>query len=162
MQDLSARPVDNVEALVETYGNMLYRICFVMLKSDQDAQDAVQDTFIKYMNKAPAFESPEHMKAWLITVATNTCRDARRMRQKHTHVDADSLPDRAAQPEDSSILRALTALPEKYRIVLTLHYVEENKVGEIAKIIGKTPSAVKMRLKKGRGLLEQQYRKESL
>jgi len=133
-----------------------------MLRNDQDAQDAVQDTFMKYMKKAPAFESPEHEKAWLITVATNTCRDMQRLRLRHAHVDADNLPDRAAQTQDGGILRVLTALPEKYRLVLTLHYVEEYKVGEIADMIGKTPSAVKMRLKKGRELLEKQYRKEFL
>ena len=53
-------------------------------------------------------------------------------------------------------------VPEKFRIVLTLYYVEEYKVNEIADIIGKTSSAVKMRLKKGRKLLENIYRKEFL
>ena len=48
-------------------------------------------------------------------------------------------------------------LPEKFRIVLTLYYVEEYKVEEIAKIIGKTQSAVKMRLQKGRRLLKEKY-----
>lgn len=51
-------------------------------------------------------------------------------------------------------------VPEKFRIVLTLHYIEEYKVNEIAKIIGKSSSAVKMRLQKGRKLLEDIYRKE--
>ena len=53
-------------------------------------------------------------------------------------------------------------LPEKFRLVLMLHYVEEYPVADIAKIIGRTPSAVKMRLQKGRKLLEEAYRKEFL
>jgi len=51
-------------------------------------------------------------------------------------------------------------LPEKYKKVLYLYYVEEYRVEDIAGIIGKTASAVKMRLKKGRQLLEEKYRKE--
>ena len=58
--------------------------------------------------------------------------------------------------------RLLMQLPEKFKTVLLLHYVEEYKVEEIARIIGKTPSAVKMRLQKGRKLLEEKYRKEFL
>lgn len=66
------------------------------------------------------------------------------------------------EPDNTGILEALMQIPEKYRIVLTLYYVEEYKVDEIAKIISKTPSAVKMRLKRGRELLEKEYRKEFL
>ena len=54
------------------------------------------------------------------------------------------------------------ALPEKFRLVLVLFYVEEYPIADIAKIIGRTPSAVKMRLQKGRRLLEELYRKEYL
>ncbi len=60
----------------------------------------------------------------------------------------------------SGILEALFELPEKFRIVMTLHYVEGYKVEEIAKIIGKSSSAVKMRLQKGRTLLRDIYKKE--
>ena len=54
------------------------------------------------------------------------------------------------------------SLPEKLRLVLTLYYVEEYHIEDIARIIQKTPSAVKMRLQKGRKLLEAKYRKEYL
>lgn len=66
----------------------------------------------------------------------------------------------SARPADSGILEALLTLPEKFRTVLTLFYVEDYSVGEIADIIGKTTSAVKMRLQKGRTLLGEAYRKE--
>ena len=61
---------------------------------------------------------------------------------------------------ESCILDALLSLPEKYKSVLYLYYVEEYRVENIAGIIGKTSSAVKMRLKKGRELLKEVYRKE--
>ena len=65
-------------------------------------------------------------------------------------------------PENKEILGVLCALPEKYKLVLILYYVEGYRINEIAEIIEKTPSAVKMRLQKGRKLLETTYRKECL
>jgi len=160
MQNPSVRPTDEIEAVVHTYGNMLFRICFVILGNKSDAEDAVQDTIISYMQKAPPFESAEHEKAWLIKVATHKCRDIQRLRWRHPQVEIDSLQELSYDRDSSGVIEALMTLPEKFRTVLTLHYVEEYKVEEIAEMIDKTPSAVKMRLKKGRGLLEEKYRKE--
>ena len=162
MNHSSARPADAIETVIRTYGNTLYRLCFVMLGSESDAEDAVQETFIRYLQKAPQFENPDHEKAWLITVATNQCRDILRFRKRHPQIDSEYLQELSTSSSDSGILEALMTLPEKFRIVLTLYYVEEYRVDEIAKIIGKTPSAVKMRLQKGRKLLEELYRKEYL
>ena len=117
---------------------------------------------IQYYRKAPAFADEEHEKAWLITVATNKCRDMLRFRARHPQLDTDFLPDTLPESPDSGILDALASLPEKYRLVLTLHYIEEYAIAEIAKIIRKSPSAVKMRLMRGRKLLEEIYRKEYL
>ena len=151
---------DCVREAVEEYGDMLYRICLVMLRNKADAEDAVQDTFIRYMQKAPAFSSDGHEKAWLIKVAANICKDMLRQRNRTAELDEDALNTLTAADEDSHILEALTQIPEKFRIVLTLHYIEGYKVNEIAEMIGKTSSAVKMRLAKGRKLLEEKYRKE--
>lgn len=155
--------------LVETYGDMLFRLCLVMLKNRADAEDAVQNTFLKYIRKPPSLEGPEHEKAWLIRVAANECRDMLRYGARHSHMDIDilqdmvSLGDTASQndiSESRDIVRALMDVPEKFRIVLILHYAEGYTTGEIAHIIGRSASAVKMRLKKGRELLEEIYRKE--
>lgn len=72
----------NIEKTVLKYSNMLYKICIVMLCNEQDAQDAVQDTFCRYLEKKPEFKSPEHEKAWLIRVATNISRDMLRFRKR--------------------------------------------------------------------------------
>lgn len=141
-----------ITAAVEEYGSMLYRICLVSLGSSADAEDAVQDTFLKYIQKAPAFESGEHEKAWLIRVAVNTCKDMLRLRRPQ--VDFDSIQNYTKEPESGDVMAALMSLPEKFRTVLVLHYVEGYSVNETAQMIGKSPSAVKMRLQKGRKLLE--------
>lgn len=162
MNNPSARPADDVETIVERYGDMLYRLCILMLKNESDAEDVVQETFIKYYRKAPAFENAEHEKAWLIQVATNGCRDLLRFRVRHPQADEEFLQASSDEGQDTGILEALVSLPEKFRLVLTLYYVEEYKVEDIAKIIKKTPSAVKMRLQKGRKLLEKIYREAYL
>jgi len=149
---------EKIESLVHDYGDMLYRLCAVMLGTHADAQDAVQDVLVKFLQKAPDFASPEHEKAWLLTVAANRCRDLQRHRLRHPQTTLDALGELPTMDAPhAGILDALLAVPEKFRIVLTLHYVEGYSVAEIAKIIGRTPSAVKMRLQKGRALLKSQY-----
>lgn len=131
-----------------------------MLRNTADAEDAVQETFIAYTTKSPVFSDKEHEKAWLLKVASNKCRDMLRFRNRHQLTELSELEAVVQDDESSHILEALMELPEKFRLVLTLYYIDEYKVKEIAEIIKKTPSAVKMRLQKGRKLLEEKYRKE--
>lgn len=152
--------IDCVREAVHKYGDMLYRLCFVMLRNTADAEDAVQETFIAYTTKSPVFRDKEHEKAWLLKVASNKCRDILRFRNRHQLTELSELEAVVQDDESSHILEALMELPEKFRLVLTLYYIDEYKVKEIAEIIRKTPSAVKMRLQKGRKLLEEKYRKE--
>ena len=162
MQSLSADNIENIELIVNTYGDMLYRLCYVILKSESDTEDIVQETIIKYIEKKPVLKDYEHTKAWLITVARNKCKDLLRYKQRHSHIDIADIKEVPEQSTDIGILEILKTLPEKFCVVLLLYYVEEYQVEEIAKIIGKTPSAVKMRLQKGRKLLKEKYRKEVL
>ena len=145
---------------VEKYGDMLYRISLLILKNTADAEDAVQETFIKYFTKAPEFTDAEHEKAWLITVATNRCRDMLRYRSRHETESEKVLNTYAVEKSDSGRLEALMELSDKYRIIMILFYVEQYKIDEIADITGVSVSAVKMRLSRGRKLLDEKYRKE--
>ena len=156
----SARPADEIERIVNEYADMLYRICITQLKNTADAEDAVQNVFLKLMQKAPSFESKAHEKAWLIRVAVNACRDVQRRRLRHPEEALEDTDVPVQMKTDSGVLEALAKVPVKFRIVLTLHYIEGYTAAEIAPMIGKTPSAVKMRLQKGRLLLEEIYRKE--
>ena len=162
MNHPSEWPTDDIEAIIFQYSDMLYRLCIIMLKNGSDAEDAVQESFIKYIRKAPHFQDKEHEKAWLIKVATNQCRDILRFRTRYPLIEEADMNKAGFEASDSGILDALTTLPEKYRLVLTLYYIEQMRIEEISKIIARTPSAVKMRLQKGRKLLEETYRKEYL
>ncbi len=145
---------------VERYGDMLYRICLLTLRNSADAEDAVQETFIKYIQKSPEFNDGDHEKAWLITVATNKCRDMLRYRSRHQTESEELLLTYAIEKEESGILDALMELSEKYKTPLMLFYIDGYKIDEIADIMGISVSAAKMRLSRGRKLLEEKYRKE--
>ena len=160
MDNTPVRPDGEIERIVDEYASELFRLCLVMLKNTHDAEDAVQDTLLSYLQRAPEFESRESERSWLLTVAANRCRDSLRRAKRHPSVSMDELTELGATDEHALVLDALMALPEKFRLVLTLHYVEVYSTSEIAGMIGRTPSAVKMRLQKGRRLLEDTLGKE--
>lgn len=137
-----------------SYGSLLYRLCYSFLSSGADAEDAVQEVFYRFMKKAPRFSCDEHEKAWFISVAQNVSRDMLRRRRVRTTDELDELNE-AAEPEteEKGVLNAIFALPEKYRTVFVLHYLEENSVSDTAQLTGISESAVKMRLSRGRELL---------
>ena len=150
----------DIDRIVDTYGNMLFRICLVILCNESDAEDAVQDTFIKYLSKSPRFNDSEHEKAWLITVATNRCKNMRRYNIIRRHLDINDLQIYCKNEENYGLLDTLMKLPHKHKMVLLLHYVEGYKVEEIARILNITGAAVKKRLQRGRELIHQNYQEE--
>ena len=157
---LKAGNTEALEQLITRWRSGAEAYAGGILRDPQAAEDAVQETYITYMRKAPPFSDSEHEKAWLLTVAANKCRDMLRYRKRHI-TEPESVLDTLVQDSESSyILEALMILPDKFRIVLTLHYIDGYKVEEIAGMIGKSASAVKMRLQKGRKLLKEAYRKE--
>ena len=160
MDNTPVRPDGEIERIVDEYASELFRLWLVMLKNTHDAEDAVQDTLLSYLQRAPEFESRESERSWLLTVAANRCRDSLRRAKRHPSVSMDELTELGATDEHALVLDALMALPEKFRLVLTLHYVEGYSTSEIAGMIGRTPSAVEMRLQKGRRLLEDTLGKE--
>ena len=154
--------MEAVERLVERYGGMLYRHSLVMLGRPSDAEDVVQETFLRYMQKAPCLNGEEHQKAWLLTVAINLCRNQLRQRKAHPATPLDGCPEPVAPSADTTVLEAISALPDKVKVVVLLHYVEGYKVREIAARLRLTPSTVKMRLQKGRQLLRTYIKEEKI
>ncbi len=153
----SVRPTEGIESVIATYGDTLFRLCLIQLGNAHDAEDALSETFLRYLQKSPPFVSTDHQKAWLIRVATNCCRDMLRLRNRRFTIPLEDVSAFATEASDRGLLEALMQLPETFRVVLVLHYVEGYTTEEIAPMIGKTPSAVKMRLKKGRALLKEVY-----
>ena len=149
---------EDVRKAVIKYSDMLYKICIVILCNEHDVQDAIQDTFCRYMEKKPNFRDEEHEKAWLIRVATNISRDMIRFRVRHPKVSIDELENSLVAPEQKETLKELLELPVKQKMVIYLHYVEGYHIKEIADILGITEGAVKMRLQRGRELMKSSWK----
>jgi len=153
---------DEIEYIVNTYSNMLFKLCFTILCNNADAEDAVCDTFLKYITKSPHFDDNEHKKAWLIRVATNICKDMRRFNKKRDYLSFDDLFNYGKTDENNELMEEVMRLPLKYRTVIHLFYIEGYKTDEIAKILSVSPSAVRKRLQYAREKLKFQYEKGDL
>lgn len=145
---------EEIVRIIEQYGNSLFRMCYVVLKHEQDAQDVLQETFIKYMEKAPEFESEGHERAWLFRVAANLCKDLLRFKKRNSFVDMKELEQYCKEPEEAEVLKEVLQLPTKYKTVIHLYYIEGYKVEEVASILKISESAVKKRMQRGRELLK--------
>jgi len=143
--------------LVEKYQDKLFAAAFSVCKNPQDAEDAVQESFISYHGSTKEFESEEHIKAWLLRVvinrAKNCCRSLWRRAVVPLEDYADSLEFQCS--EDRELFETVMALPEKYRIALHLYYFEDYPVKDIAKILSISESNVKVRLSRARAMLKE-------
>lgn len=151
MTELETRQTD---LAIEKYYSMIFKICLLILCNERDAEDATQETFIRYMTKRPAFHNEDHEKAWLIKVAENICKDILR---KTNHQKLRSIEDCRCcnyDSESNDLLNAVMALPEKYKIVILLHCVYGYNLKEISEILHIGESAVKMRLSRGKEKLK--------
>jgi len=144
------------DEVYETYGKMLYRTAFLYLGNADDTEDILQEVFIKYLTARPTFNDTEHEKAWLLLVTRNACRNyVKKHRKGNVSLeDYDAPADTPDRDAHLDIIKQLTALPPKYKEVIILFYYNNLTVAEIAKLLGITQSAVKMRLKRGKGKLK--------
>jgi RNA polymerase sigma-70 factor (ECF subfamily) len=141
------------EDLYEKYGKLLFRISYAILCSREDAEDAVQEVFYKYLVKQPIFRDADHEQAWFLRVASNQSKDILRRRKIRTTLTLEEIEEYEIAPEQATILQDLFSLPETYKMVMILHYLEDLSVQDIARAESLTPSAVKMRLARGREML---------
>ena len=160
MEQSEPRGPKEIARAYDRYGTMLFRMCMVILGNRQDAEDAVQDTFAKYLKARPAFREEEHEKAWFLRVAENCCRDKRRAAFFRRTVSLEALGEYAETPEESEALSKLAELPPRSRSVLYLHYVEGYKAREIAQLLHIREGAVKTALCRGREALRKKLKEE--
>ena len=157
MSPISNRPVD-WEALVTQNENRLYRAALAILGDAQEAEDAVQDAFVAFLEKAPPeLERPE---AWLLRVLVNGCKSRLRLawRRRETGLP-ETLP--APGPEEREELEELFALPPEDRAAIHLYYYEGYSTGEIAALTGQRPGTVRSRLARARSRLKRLLEGES-
>jgi RNA polymerase sigma-70 factor (ECF subfamily) len=149
----SNRPVDWIEETVTRNEDRMYRDALAIMGCKADAEDILQDVFIKLIEKQPCFESQEHETAWLIKVTVNLCKSRLRSHWwKKTVPLLDTYP--AQTDEQQNIMQSVLALPSKYRIVIHLFYYEGYPTKEIAEMTGQKESTVREQLTRARRLLK--------
>ncbi|MEG2175901.1 MAG: RNA polymerase sigma factor [Oscillibacter sp.] len=137
---------DKFEALYHAYRGLLFYVANRILQNTQDAEDAVQQTFLKIAENLEAVAQPVHPKtrALVAIIAERTAIDLYRAKQRHPTVDLDELPlfytDQL--PEEGSLSAAITALPSRYRQVILLKYHLGYSNGEIGALLGCTPEGI--------------------
>lgn len=152
---------EEIKWLVDNYSSMIFRVSYCILCDIDDAEDAVQETFLKYLTKAPDFSGEEHRKAWLIRVSTNISKNMLMFRRKRETVSINDVESIGINENNYETFELIMSMPAKHRIVMTLYYVEGYKGNEIAEIIGISEEAVRKRLQKGRELLKNEMEKEN-
>lgn len=132
------------------YRTMLYRIAFTYLKNNEDCEDVLQEAFFRLYTKAPEFAGEEHERRWLIRVTVNLCKNELGLFWNLKKAPLEEAALAEVPEDDRQLLSQILALPPKYKEVICLHYVAGYKCREIGEILGKSESAIKMRLAKGR------------
>ena len=143
----------------------VYRLCYIRLCHREDAEDAAQNVFLRWMKHPCNFASEEHEKAYFLRAAANECTNVRNSFWRKNRYDTDSIPDTLLSVsedeafEDSAAhdgARALLdKLPIRYREVLYLYYCEELPTKTIARLLSRNESTVRTQLQTGRKLLRQ-------
>lgn len=143
---------NRLETLIDHYENTLLRAALAILGDPYEAEDAVQDTFLRYLEKRPDFRDEGHEKAWLLTVCANGCKS--RLRQRKSRPTIELLDIYPAPDRDSGeVAEAVFGLPANQRAAVHLFYYEGYSTQEIAKILGQRPGTVRSHLSRARETL---------
>lgn len=152
----------SVDKTYEKYADRVFAAAFNICRNRADADDVVQDTFIKYYSQQQDFEDEAHIRAWLLRVAINRAKDITSSFWRKNRVTWEEYMDELEfeEPADSRLFEAVMRLPDKYRIVIHLFYYEDYSVSEIAGVLHCREGTVKSQLNRGRKLLKNMLMEE--
>lgn len=143
------------ELLVREHTSAVYGLCLAHTRNIHDAEDAVQDVFLKAFSKLHTLQDSACVRSWLFKIARHTCIDKHRKRVltsailQKTHLTSGTTDD-----EIQDLHQALSELPDKYRETLSLFYLDGHSCASIAKGLGISEVAVRQRLVRGRTMLQ--------
>ena len=141
------------EELFLKYMDQIYRMAFFMLSNTHDAEDAVQETYVRMLIKHPQFVDEEHGKAWLLRVCINICKNQIRFRKRHPQIGLEEIRIKIDSFREWEMLNEISQLSGKLKDALILHAVEGYYIKEISAILKISEAAVKKRLQRGREAL---------
>lgn len=149
------RSREEVASIYRRHIKMVYQICMMLMKNVPDAEDAAQNVFRKVMEYPKPFRDPEHEKAWLIVTARNECKNQLKHWWRTSRAGAETLEHLTwEQTEDGELWEYILSLPEKYRMVLYLHYYQGYSTQETAELLERNPSTVRTWLVQARWKLK--------
>ena len=160
-----ARSEIDLAALVETYSSLLFRVAHSVLRSRAEAEDVVQDVFVRVLEHRRSLTAVRDMRVWLVRVAWNLAIDRRRRIRPEQFDEgfadglvAKNLPADEALTEAQrlrAVVRELERLPKAERDVLLLSVIEELGTAEMAEVLGRSESAVRALLFRARTRLRE-------
>ena len=160
-----ARSEIDLAALVETYSSLLFRVAHSVLRSRAEAEDVVQDVFVRVLEHRRSLSAVRDMRVWLVRVSWNLAIDRRRRIRPEQFDEgfaeslvAGNLPADEALNEAQrlrAVVRELERLPKAERDVLLLSVVEELGTAEMAEVLGRSESAVRALLFRARTRLRE-------
>ncbi|MDE6750479.1 MAG: RNA polymerase sigma factor [Lachnospiraceae bacterium] len=146
---------------------LVYRVAFMQMKGHADAEDALQEVFVRLLKYQPQFESEEHEKAWFIRTTMNICKDILKSKWHSSTVSIDKIPEcekkyfHLPHVKEDETLWAVLELPEKYKSCLYFFYYEDYSIKEIAQLMKIPENTVKTNLKRGREMLKAALEKDT-
>jgi len=145
------------EAVVEKYYNMVYKLALSQTKDRTNTDDVVQEVFLRYIRGDTAFESEEHIKAWLIRVTINCSKNtfSNSWFKKTVPLTEEIVFE---SKEKGDVYYATLELPPKYRAVIHLFYYEDLTVVQIAKYLNSKESTIKSQLHRAREMLKEKLK----
>ena len=154
---------DYISDLLDKYGDMVLRIAYTYLKNRADAEDIVQDVFLRIIDKKPSFNDENHEKSWLIRATINMCKNKVNMFWNKNKCSIDDVQEFAVSDKyntDTSVFQAVMALGEKYRVVVYMYYYEGYSTPEIADVIGKNETTIRSLLHRARNKLKDMLKED--
>ncbi len=158
------------EYLIDTYQNLIYSICFKIVRDYFDAEDLAQETFLSAYKHLPTFDR-QYEKAWLCRIATNKCLDFIKRSDRQSLPTEDEYfltqPDREPLPEEKilelEVKQQLSVrcnnLKSPYREIAMDYFYSEMSAAEIAANTGKNLKTVQTQIYRARALLQKTYKK---
>ncbi|WP_040198072.1 RNA polymerase sigma factor [Candidatus Soleaferrea massiliensis] len=148
-----------MERLMDAYGDILLRVCYLYLKDLQLAEDALQETFLRAYRGYGHFKRESSEKTWLTSIACNVCKNMLRgsMKKQREELPLEEavLPGQEEPSGDDTLLRAIMSLSPKHREVVLLYYYQGFCVREIADILDAPVSTISVRMKRARKALRE-------
>lgn len=154
---------EEVLGYYDKYYDMIWRICLMQMGQEEDAYDAVQETFLRLMHQGKAFQDTEHAKAWLIRTAVNYCKDVRKSawRQHYAGDEGLALLNTETYSErDREVFETLLELPKAQRVLLYLYFYEGYSLKEISKILKVNASTLRSRFAKAKERMREYLEKD--